>query len=247
MKTSFLTSGLVLGVALCLANTALAGEPGPAEMRERAAQLEEKARDLKAAGRHDDAQRVVAEIREIQQVLARMREERGGERDRGMAPPELRDRLGRVHRELERARAEGRADDVRGLEEKAGDLERALAERNRPAGARGVPRGDRPERGVSPERQEMAARRLEHLHIAMEHLRQAGLPEIAEQIAQRAEQLQRRLEGARRGQEEGRPLEVRIKEQFERVQHVLEVLNSRLERLEQEHARRHPEENREGR
>jgi len=98
----------------------------------------------------------------------------------------------------------------RELREVGGELERLHGQRNRQR----AERGERRERGEENPEIRAAVNRLEHIHAAIDHLKEAGLTELAQAAGERAEQLQaviirsrkamaeRRERGEREGREE---------------------------------------------
>ncbi len=152
---------------------------GPPEFVQRRHELEAKAREirqrLKQLGESQEA-----EARQLREALERiMRELRPpvpdpAEREGRVDRQRLEQHIGQLERRLAEAREARRADEVERLER---ELDRATQ-----ALRAGPPGGPRP---VPPE----VARRLAHLHVAIENLRAAGLPELAEQLARMAERL----------------------------------------------------------
>ena len=125
-------------------------------------QYAEKARE---AGWHDQAEEVERELRKWHQLL---QERRDREHREGM------ERLEAMERELHEFREAGRHERAEQLEREMHELQQRL----------NAPRdGERP--GPPPELQT----RLEHLHVAMENLRAAGLHDEAQHIAEQIERI----------------------------------------------------------
>lgn len=143
-----------------------------------------------------------------------------------------------VRRELERARAELRELRAAGQEERAAEMEHRVHEleslQTRSARRTDPPGPGQP--GVRRPNAERAERqqRLEHLEIAIRHLREAGLPDLAARVAEQTEPLRRRLEHPGRP-EEVRDLRVeRAGAMLAELRQALRELNRRVERLEAE-------------
>lgn len=143
------------------------GNPERMEIMKRVGELAREIAELRRTGKHEQAERLQAEMEELHGRLA-------GPRDR--EPREGMERLEAMERNLRELR-EG------GHHERAEQLQRELHELHRRLNA---PRdGDRP--GLPPELQV----RIDHLHVAMENLHAAGLHDQAEQIAQQIDRIMR--------------------------------------------------------
>jgi DNA repair exonuclease SbcCD ATPase subunit len=95
---------------------------------------------------------------------------------------ELRGQQERMLQELRELRADGKKAEAAEVKEQIARLEREIAQRERQPGPGVRPRGERPERPL-PEGNE-PERRQQHLREAVENLHAAGLPDIAEKVAQ---------------------------------------------------------------
>ena len=93
------------------------------------------------------------------------------------------------------------------------------------------PRGDREHAGPDRARQQQAER-LEHLHIAAEHLERAGLHEVARDVREQAEQLERDLHGHERGHEDELHHMLReMREHMEALTREVESLRGEVNRM----------------
>ncbi len=142
-----------------------------AKIQERLQQLEAEVRELKAAGKADAAE---AKIKEFQELRGRLETLRGGgERDaprQPQVPAEVRERLENLRREIAKLREAGEV-------EKAAQLEREGREiLARYGGSAGGPQA-----------------KMQHLRAAVEHLRAAGLNDLAEQVIAHARKLEQEL------------------------------------------------------
>ncbi len=77
---------VILAVAACVwSSTAIFAQDGPRPdlMREKANDIERKAADLKADGRHDEAKKLMMEVEELRNNADRMQGDRQGDRQQG--------------------------------------------------------------------------------------------------------------------------------------------------------------------
>ena len=229
MKTTFLTLGVLLASASATVSFpahADPDQPPPAELRERAEQLEEKVRDLKAAGRHDEAQQLLRELKELRSQPAIYRE-----------ADELEARRAELRSKLEALRAEGRERDAAEVKERLVQREReperpgqARMERPRP-GPPGTP-------GPVPRDREGIERRMHHFELAIENLHAAGLPDIAERLARERERVAQRL---RAGPERNAAVEEelgRLRAELNELHGAIQGLKARVEELHRDEVRR---------
>jgi len=190
-------------VLACLAVTAFVWASEPDELREKAQAIQREAAELAQQGHQQEA------INLKRKALAMMEEAANLEHARlDHDHPEIAKLQYWIERireeeallvekvEAENVEAEKQLDDLRrkaaAMEDK---LRHLVAESEREKAA---PRED-------------IARRLEHLRIAVEHLNQAGLPDVAEQIARQAEAAERELHERHR-REEGDVLHAILKQ-----------------------------------
>jgi hypothetical protein len=140
------------------------------------------------------------------------------EMPRALERPEIRERaLAGLERQIEEMRRSG------GNETRIAQAERML-ESLRGASAES-PQPPRPE---TPHGQPEAARRLEHMRAAVEHLRQAGLVDQANQVTEMAARLQQEM---RREGREGDPIR-EIMNQLGEMRREIGELRERLDRRE---------------
>lgn len=163
---------------------------------------------------HED---VVIERRVVVQDGGQPRMERFRDNRRDLRLGAMRERAERLHRE-------GRHDEAEQVERAAEELER----RRVPRPDRDAPRAPRDGGGL-----EGLQRRLNHLHIAIENLHAAGLPELALEVERRAEVTRRELEErAQRNRPEA------VHDELERLRHELAEVRGQLEALRREHGPR---------
>lgn len=200
--------------------------------REEAARLEDKARHLKQEGNHDEAQRLMREVENIRAKAGEMegrREGDGGDLERR----EIDRALDNARMERKELRAGGKEAEAREIEGRIGKLERRRDELNRARlegrphpGPDGVP-------GRGPDLPDVR-QRVEHLRIAADHLRAAGMPEAADRIQRQAEALERGDgPGGKQGPDGPRAFRGTVA-QVDELRGLLKEMNRRLERVEKE-------------
>ena len=147
MKTNRLMDGMrclvVAGVMMC-ASVALADEPRPEQVREQMRKLEQKAKELQAAGKEDQANAVRREMQELREKFARVAKERRGDQASGD------DHRTDLQQKLEHARAELKEAREGGNKERAEELQRGLHKLETELG-RQNPNGERERGSVPPE------------------------------------------------------------------------------------------------
>jgi len=143
---------------------------------------------------------------------------------------ELAERRERMVNELRELSADGKETEAAELKQQIVRLEREIADRERPVRAGVRARGERVERplreGNEPER------RQQHLREAVEQLHAAGLPDIAEKVAQAG---QERLREQMRPQPGVPPEAVeRLQAQISELREMVGQLQAQVERLSRE-------------
>ena len=190
-------------------------DPERAEIMKRYGELGREIIELRRAGKHEEAERLLVETRELDARLG------GRDHERERAHRLLQERLPLIERELHKAREAGRHEVVE-------QLERHLQEVRQ--GMQTLREGDRP--GPPPELQA----KIEHLRVAMENLHAAGLHDQAEQIAKQIERITR--EDASRPPERyaphARPRGPRDEGRPERGEEIAEHLRGEIEQLRRE-------------
>ena len=201
------------GLVLCV-SAARADEPRPEQLREHMRNLEQKAQELQAAGKEDQANAVRHEMQELREKFAHMTKERHGEQAGGD------ERRADLMKKLEHARVELKEAREGGNTERAEDLQRGIHKLEE-EGARLNQRSGRehgPEQPVSPEQ------RLQHMREAIGHLHAAGPHEIAENLAREAEHMQQQLHAQQGGAEVAR-----LQAEIQELRQAVRKLNARLD------------------
>jgi beta-lactamase regulating signal transducer with metallopeptidase domain len=152
--------------------------PG-AEAEQRLEQIKRHIAELKAAGKHDEAERVAREAREMMQRLQGARE---GDQKRPNA--EIAERLEQMKRRIAELKAAGKNDEAERVAREAREMMQRL---------QGAREGDKKRPDAA------ALERLEQLKRRAAELKAAGKHDEAMAVAREASELAQRLKGARDG------------------------------------------------
>jgi len=196
MKTNRLTQQWAGGwAASCLAGLLAVSSVSfaPAAETETTAQrietLERQAQRLKAAGEPEKARQMMREAEEL-------RAQKGGDKPKAERPgPEemeeqrtnLKRKLKELQADLKELREAGRQDAAAKVEQQIARIEEELDRLSRKADDMKRPGPPLPDRPQDPDWD----RRRHHLEIALDNLRAAGMPELAERIAAQAKSVRR--------------------------------------------------------
>jgi len=178
-------AGLGLAGGLALTTAAWAQEsPPPDKLREMYRRMAQKAEELQANGHTDEANAVRHQMQELREKASRLERERRGEK--GGAD----ERRAMLQHHLEMMRAELKKQAEAGNEERVADIKRGIQkmeqELARLSGHEGGP-GKPPLPG--------GGERLQHLREAINHLRAAGLNDLADKLSREADGMQQKLGG----------------------------------------------------
>lgn len=218
-------------------------EHHPEELLKQAQQLERKAQDLKADGRHEEARELMREVEAIHARAEHLHREPGPADERHRQ--ELKQALKESLVELEELRAAGKMDEAAEVKHRVEKLENELARLSpQPAAPRegeraweGPPRPDRrPELG--PGEVGDMQRRLHHLELAIDNLHAAGMHEAAERLAQEAGRLRQHMAGGP-PPERGRPGPgeaefQRLRAEIQELRQAVRELRARVDELGRE-------------
>lgn len=206
-------SGLIVSLALIAGGQSLRAADAD-EYRERAEDLLHKAAIAAKEGLEEEAEQMqreaeklrhaaaLAEKAAIAEKIAKSKEKSAGH---PAAVRQLKKRLEGL-RDQEQLRARSDEAEIRKLHEHIATAEHKLQEIARHADDD----KSRPERQSPQERLEQARRRLHHLRVAVENLKLADMPDLAEQVAEKAEATERELQDA------AERMAVRLREEHEK-------------------------------
>ncbi len=155
------------------------GEKRPEEVRKQVEMMSRKAAELSRLGRTEEA----ARIREEAQQLQKRTE--GGERREGNTPQleQVRKQAEQMMRRAEELGEQGRTEEAERVRAEAKELvKRAEQNSHRPEGKSSESRPD--EGGIG--------ERIEHIRAAADHLRAAGLNDVADELLKQAERMKQK-------------------------------------------------------
>lgn len=194
-----LASSLAAAVLFTLAAPRLTAQERPDldQLREEASKLEEKARDLKAAGNHEAAREVMARVEALRAKAGRASQGQGSESPQDMVRQELELKHGRLMEELNELRNAGKEQEAAEVKGRIQKIERELAQGGQRAGGppRKEARDQRPGKRGEPAETLGREQRLRHIKTAVENLHAAGLHGLAERLTQHFDRMQQRPRG----------------------------------------------------
>jgi ElaB/YqjD/DUF883 family membrane-anchored ribosome-binding protein len=195
----------------------------PAKLRERFVALEKQMVEAKKAGRADEMERLAREMQELKRHAAAHAGDAHKEKRR-----EMEEMLAQTQRELGEAEHNNQPERVKELRHRLERLQNALREGGEPDG-----------RDAAAVRQ-----KLQHMMQAVEHLRAAGMPEIAGRIEAEAREIKSKLES--RPTENNEALlsaERKVQEMHKRMEEMhrrMEEMARRMEEMSRERQRANP-------
>jgi myosin heavy subunit len=166
------------------------------ELREKAGMARQQAAELKKQGRNEEAEKVARKAAELAQAA----EKAVGDRPK-VSPAEIEKLQGRLKELVEKQR---QLKDAHAPERQIKEFAEQIAKTEREL--HGLRAGAREKGGPSPDEQhkremagklEEAGRRITHLRIAADHLRDAGMQDLAGQLMQQAEKMEREVHEAK--------------------------------------------------
>jgi phage shock protein A len=203
-------------LGLILSAAAIAGDES--QVRNQLQEMRMQVAKLMEAGRQEEAEAVQKQMQSLIEEVERQRPERS---DTGTDSEVLKREIAKLHREqLEMRTNEGSEEGLNELRRRSAVLEDRLRQQtqgNPPHGA---------------ERREHAER-FEHLRIAVEHLRQAGFPDLADLVMQRVQSSER--ERAMHGRPDDRLGDImhKVQEQMGSMQRELAELRREVRQLKE--------------
>lgn len=215
-------SAIILGFALANNTPAQEGRGDLERIRIEIRELNERAGDLKAAGKYDEANELARHAKELT-VRARQQAQELREKAGNANGAEVKERIGGMKREILELRKNGHPDEAAALEDRVRRLAAEFADKDRkPKG----PKKEPARRGV-----EMAERHqpLEHLHQAIEHLHAAGLHEPAERLSEDARNWERKL--AEVGDPQINDFNRHVEERLAKLENAIRKLSAGFEKM----------------
>lgn len=179
-------------LVLCVTTTAWSSEAD--ELRAKAKAVQHEAEVLAKEGRKEEAEKLFRHVKELLTAADKHEVKSSKSSDREI--DELHQQLKAIAEKEEHAEKAKDKQALAELRKHRANVERELAERRE----HHEPKvGHKPTGKHSPEMPEKlqgAARRLKHLHVAIENLRAAEMPDLAAQLAEKAEHMERELHQA---------------------------------------------------
>ena len=208
----------------------------PDALRQEIRELNARADELQADGREAEAREVRRRADELRQQAGRQTPRRI-ERDGPDARADLPRERERLMNQLEELRRDGKKEEAAEVQRRIQRIERVMEEqpmRGRPSGpAQRDFRGPQPSEraiGGEPGRPEDMRNRRHHVEVALEHLRAAGLHDVAEHLAR---ELDRRFEGRPGDGESDQPME-RVGAELRRLRAEMEELRAQMRQMHAE-------------
>ena len=253
---SFFATAFTAGQIAISALLTQAADAKSEDLRQKVAQLQRSAEELKAAGQEEEAGKLMREVEELRNQAQRFNPGLV-EADRKHRLPELNRELRGLKGELKELHDRSRTDEA--AEVKVG-ISRTEPELDRIRDGRGVDRDDRPglrPRSERPRRIERnrtntrprlegqrapaeapeMSNRLRHLNAAIDNLHAAGLHEMAERLTQEAEKMREQLHHAPSqppGPRGPRPPEgefAPLRQEIQELRRAVEAMRRQLEEL----------------
>jgi hypothetical protein len=186
------------------------------EIREKARAMQREAAELAERGHGEEAEnlerKVLAMLEEAEHLDRHQPDQRGAE-------------IREMQERLEMLRLEERElEEIGGKEERLGDVRREAERIEREL--REVSHGGHHEDEDSPE---WIARRLEHMRVAVEHLKHAGLHDVAKHVAERAESTESELHKHHRHHDDD-PIHA-VMRQLDEIRHEVGRLRDEVKEL----------------
>lgn len=186
--------GLLTSVILIVLVSASAGASEADELRAKAKAVQHEAEVLAKEGRKEEAEKL---FRHVKELLA------NADKHEAKLPKSSDREIDELHQQLkaiaEKEEYAEKAKDKQSLVElrkHRANIERELAEHHEHHGPKIGHKHVGKHSPEMPEKLQEAARRLKHLHVAIENLHAAEMPDLAAQLAEKAEHMERELHQA---------------------------------------------------
>lgn len=179
-------------LAVYVTTTAWASEAD--ELRAKAKAVQHEAEVLAKEGRKEEAEKLFRHVKELLANADKHEVKSPKSSDRDI--DELHQQLKAIAEKEEYAEKAKDKEALAELRKHRANIERDLAERREHHGRKIAPKHVGKHSPEMPEKLQEAARRLNHLHVAIENLRAAEMPDLAAQLAEKAEHMERELHQA---------------------------------------------------
>lgn len=209
-------TGFLVSAVLIVFVTATAWSSEADELRAKAKAVQHEAEVLAKEGRQEEAEKLFRHVKELLANADKHEAKSSKPSDREI--DELHQQLKAISEKEEYAEKTRDKESLAELRKHRANIERELAERREHHGRKPGPKHAAKHPPELPEPMQEAARRLKHLHVAIENLHAAQMPDLAKQLAEKAEHMERELHQAheqfakeQRAQEKEKPAPVKHK------------------------------------
>lgn len=187
-------SGLLASAVLIVFVSASAWSSEADELRAKAKAVQHEAESLAKEGRKEEAEKLFRVVKEL--LTAADKHEAKSPRPSDREIDELHQRLKAIAEKEQHAEKSKNKEALAELRKHRANIERELAEHREHHGRKPGPKHAAKHPPESPEPMQDAARRIKHLHVAIENLHAAGMHDIAEELAMKAHEIERELHHA---------------------------------------------------
>lgn len=184
-------TGLLASAVLIVFVSASAWSSEADELRAKAKAVQHEAETLAKEGRKEEAEKLFREVKEL--LTAADKHEAKPQKPSDREIDELHQQLKAIAEKEQHAEKSKNKEALAELRKHRANIERELAEHHEHHGRKPGPKHAAKHPPELPEPMQEAARRLKHLHVAIENLHAAGMHDVAEELAKRAEHMQREL------------------------------------------------------
>lgn len=164
------------------------------ELRAKAKAVQHEAEVLAKEGRQEEAEKLFRHVKDLLAAAEKHDDKSTKSSDREI--DELHRQLKAIAEKEEHAEKSQNKEALAELRKHRANIERELAEHREHHERKLGPKHAEKHAPEMPEKLQAAARRLKHLHVAIENLRAAEMPDLAEQLAEKAEHMERELHQA---------------------------------------------------
>ena len=225
----------LLSVVFMIGAVAVVWSSEADELRAKAKRMQQEAEQLAKNGHGEEAEKLGREIKELLQAAERHDQKQSNRSTNEIN--ELRQRLKGLTEKAQALKESNNEEGLAKLREHKAAIERELAELEGRQEKKIAPKhGKQPTK--LPEGLEDAARRIKHIHIAVENLRAAGMHDVAEEAARRAEAMERELHQARERavneQSSGKKGSNKQADPLDELRHELQRVRAELNELREE-------------
>ena len=186
--------GILASIVLLVGVATPAWSSEADELRAKAKAVQREAETLAKEGRKEEAEKLFRHVKELMTAADKHSDKVPKTSDRQIDA--LHQQLKAIAEKEEFAEKSKNKEALAELRKHRENIERELAEHREHHEPKTGPKHNAKHSPEMPEKLQGAARRLKHLHVAIENLRAAEMPDLAEQLAEKAEHMERELHQA---------------------------------------------------